>query len=180
MIQKVCENCGKVFTAQRTTTRYCSHKCNSAHYKAKARGDKISKTNTATNRIINKPHEDLIDKEFLSVNQTAKLIGCSRQAIYKMINSGRLKASRVMQKKTIIKKSNIESMLEQTIIELPANDLFIVDDYYYMEEVVVLFGVSPKALYVILKRNNIKKVKKDPYVYVLKKDIHNIFGKPQN
>jgi len=180
-IQKVCEYCGNVFTAQKTTTRYCSHKCNSAHYKVKARNKKVNKTNEVTNQIINKPVEDLKSKEFMSVNEASKLIGCSRQAIYKMINTGRLNASRIMLKKTIIKRSDIDAMLQQTTIkELSVNNVFRIEDYYYMEEIVVLFGVSQKALYEILKRKNIKKVKKNPYVYVLKKDIHNIFGKPQN
>ncbi len=116
-IQKVCENCSKVFDAQRTTTRYCSHKCNSVHYKLKARDSKINKANADTIKVVNKPIEDIKTKEFLSVSQTAKLIGCSRQAIYKMINSGRLKASIIMVKKTIIKRSDIELMLEQAITE---------------------------------------------------------------
>ncbi|MEG1005727.1 MAG: DNA-binding protein, partial [Bacteroides sp.] len=32
-IKKVCEWCGEVFYAQKTTTRYCSHRCNSRAYK---------------------------------------------------------------------------------------------------------------------------------------------------
>jgi excisionase family DNA binding protein len=180
LIKKVCENCGNVFTAKRTTTRYCSHKCNSAHYKEKARSKKVSKNNVATNQIVSNPVEILKTKEFLSVNEASKLIGCSRQAIYKMINTGRLNASRIMIKKTIIKRADIDSMLQQnTVKELSTNNVFRIENYYYLEEIVVLFGVSQKALYEIIKRNNIKKIKQDPYVYILKKDIHNIFGKPQ-
>ena len=32
-IPKFCQFCGQAFVAQTTTTRYCSHKCNSRHYK---------------------------------------------------------------------------------------------------------------------------------------------------
>lgn len=34
-ILKTCEHCGNLFEAQKTTTRFCSHKCNSANYKRK-------------------------------------------------------------------------------------------------------------------------------------------------
>ena len=43
-IPKVCNHCGKTYIAHKTTTRYCSHKCNSRDYKLKAKQDKIEKT----------------------------------------------------------------------------------------------------------------------------------------
>lgn len=36
-ILKQCLNCGNMFEAHKTTTKYCSHKCNSQHYKLRRR-----------------------------------------------------------------------------------------------------------------------------------------------
>ena len=36
-ILKQCLNCGNMFEAQKITTKYCSHKCNSQHYKLRKR-----------------------------------------------------------------------------------------------------------------------------------------------
>lgn len=39
-IDRICEHCGKTFTAQTTVTRYCYHRCNSQTYKARKRAGK--------------------------------------------------------------------------------------------------------------------------------------------
>ena len=41
-IKKICKFCGEPFIAQKTTTRYCSHRCNSRAYKLRKKGEKIS------------------------------------------------------------------------------------------------------------------------------------------
>ena len=43
-IPKTCSYCGKAFIAKTTLTKYCCHKCNSRHYKQKAKEDKIQTT----------------------------------------------------------------------------------------------------------------------------------------
>ena len=41
-LPKFCDHCGKAFIAQKTTTRYCGHKCNSAAYKKAKREEKVN------------------------------------------------------------------------------------------------------------------------------------------
>jgi excisionase family DNA binding protein len=107
-VQKICQHCGSEFTARTTRTLYCSHKCNSAAYKANKRAAKIEESNAETKRIKSIPIEELKAKEFLSVSEVSKLIGCSRQNIYNLINSGKLKAKNILIKKTIIKRSDLD------------------------------------------------------------------------
>lgn len=40
-IQKRCEWCNNLFIAQKLTTRYCSHTCNSKAYKSKKREETL-------------------------------------------------------------------------------------------------------------------------------------------
>jgi len=60
---------------------------------------KIEQSNKETQRIKNQPIEELKALEFLTVTQVSKLIGCSRQAVYNLINTGKLKATNILLKK---------------------------------------------------------------------------------
>jgi excisionase family DNA binding protein len=111
-VQKICQHCGKEFTARTTTTLYCSHQCNSAAYKAKKRALKVESTTQETRQIVTKSIELLNKKEFLSVKETALLLGCSRQTVYALINSGKLKGVNISTKKTIIQRSEIDKLFE--------------------------------------------------------------------
>ena len=101
-IKKVCEWCGEVFYAQKTTTRYCSHRCNSRAYKEDARNKRIQRTETETEVLIRQqPIQAVKDKEFLSFAEVGILLGITRQAVYKMVTQGHLKASKsLFRKKT--------------------------------------------------------------------------------
>ena len=189
-VKRICQHCGDEFIAKRTNTKYCSHKCNSTAYKLKIKNEKIQRSNNETDLIktgkTDKAKDKIIQsdlsiqKEFLSVNEVAELIGCTRQSIYKMINSGRLKASNLLVKKTVIKRSEIDKMFEQTIQAKLSESTFKKVECYYMEEISVLYGIASKTVYSVIKRYKIDKIQVGAFVYVLKKDIHNIFGKPQN
>jgi len=109
-LQRICEHCGNEFTARTTVTRFCGDNCAKAAYKARKRSAKIERSNQQTIRIKTKPIEDLKVKEFLSVREVAKLIGSSRQMVYDLINSGRIKAVNLKIKKTIIPRSEIDRL----------------------------------------------------------------------
>jgi excisionase family DNA binding protein len=109
-VQRICQHCGKEFTARTTVTLYCSHRCNSAAYKAQIRGLKIEASNKQTLQVISRPMEELKSKEFLSVRDVSKLIGCSRQTVYNLINAGTLKGVNIKVKKTIIQRSEIDKL----------------------------------------------------------------------
>lgn len=109
-VNRICKHCGNEFIAKTTKTLYCSHRCNSAYYKANLRALKIEKSDTETRRIKSQAIEELKEKEFLSVTQVSKLIGCSRQNVYNLINTGKLRATNILLKKTIIKRSDLDNL----------------------------------------------------------------------
>jgi len=168
-VQRICEYCKQEFTAKTTVTRYCSSRCNKAGYKARKRLEKIKLSNEQTNSITQKPIEDLKNKEFLTVTQTSKLLNCSRQNIYKLINSGKLKATNILIKKTIIKRSDIEAMFNKP-------QQYKTQDCYTINEVVSKYGISNGALYNLIKRNEIPKTVKGKYTYVPKELIKNLLN----
>ena len=51
-------------------------------------------------------------QEYLTFSKAATLMGCSRQYIYKLVATGKLKASRISNRMAFIRKADIERMLE--------------------------------------------------------------------
>ena len=142
-VHRICEYCGNEFKARTTVTRFCSMKCTKANSKQKIRNSKIEVSNKETQRVKNKPIEELKAKEFLSVTQVSILIGCSRQNVYKLINAGKLKATNILEKKTIVKRSDIDKLFEQTQPEKPQPEQnhFDISDYYTLAEVQNIYGI---------------------------------------
>ncbi|WP_152269637.1 helix-turn-helix domain-containing protein [Agriterribacter humi] len=116
-ILKQCIHCGNMFEAQKVTTAYCSHKCNSAHYKLKKRLERkeeaekgLDKTRSFKPKITALNRAMINDKEFLTVKEIAVLFQCSPKAVYSFIRSGVLAATNLGKRKTLIKRSNIDKL----------------------------------------------------------------------
>jgi excisionase family DNA binding protein len=109
-VNKICAYCEKEFEARKTTSKTCSDHCAKMYYKERQRTAKIEGVKAETERIKSKPVQELKGKEFLTVSQVSKLIGCSRQNVYKLINTGKLRATNILLKKTIIKRSEIDKL----------------------------------------------------------------------
>ena len=125
-IPKFCQHCGQAFVAQKTTTRFCSHKCASRAYKQRKREEKVGSTlkeqiQTVTSANSEKSQSlqslpiqtgnfiNLRDKEFLSVQEAAILLGASRWTIQRMIQREELKAGK-LGRRTIIPRSEIDNL----------------------------------------------------------------------
>jgi excisionase family DNA binding protein len=181
-VQRICQYCRKEFTARTTTTIYCSHRCNSADYKAKKRAGKIEASNTQTQRIKNQPIEELKAKAFLSIADTCKLIGISRRTVYRMIERGELITGKAG-KRTIIRRSDLEQLLfeqPRTIApppeKKPEQMQFDIADCYNLTEVQSKYGISESAVQNLIKRNSIPKIKKGWFAYVPKTVIDKLLS----
>src|ERR1017187_7353828 len=117
-VQKVCINCKKEFTAQKTTTKYCCQVCAARDYKKRVKEEKIAATNNETKRIKSNPIEDLKAKEFLTVKNVAVLLNCSIRTIYRLIEDGTINAVNISERKTTIKRSDIDKLFEQPKIPM--------------------------------------------------------------
>lgn len=180
-VQRICQHCGAEFTARTTVTKYCSHRCGSLANKAKKRAEKIQKSNTEIKQIKSRPIEELKVKEFLTVRDVSSLLGCSRQNVYKLINTGKLKATNILEKKTIVRRCDLDKLFREvpevgTIPEQQIQELrewqqagaFDITDCYTINEVLEKYTISEAALHNLIKRENIPKIKKGWYSYVPK------------
>lgn len=180
-IQRICQHCGKEFTALTTVTKYCSDTCSKRAYKARIKSGKVQKSNTETQEIKIRPIEELKAKDFLTVTDVAKLINCSRQNVYKLINTGKLKATNILEKKTIIRRSDVENLFVETppkgtipeqqkdiLNEWKQAGQFEISDCYTLKEVQEKYSISETALQNLIRRKSIPKIKKGWFAYVPK------------
>ncbi len=112
-IVKTCIYCKNTFVAKTLKTKYCSHTCNSRHYKKKKRDEKLNNFNE---ELINKPNEqnikvDLRHREYLSIPETALLIGISKRTVYRLIERQELKPYK-LGGRTIIKRIDIDNLFD--------------------------------------------------------------------
>jgi len=109
-IVRKCEFCCNDFTAKTLQTRYCSHVCNSRDYKKNKREDKIETAIKKSNEP--QTYDATINlKEFLSIDETAMLIGASRRTIQRLISDGKLKVAK-LGTRSIIKRKEIDNLLK--------------------------------------------------------------------
>ena len=187
-IERVCVYCNGVFIAKTTATKYCSLKCNSAHYKSKVRAKKIERSSTETKQKNNNTIQHIQSKEFLSVKDVSYLLGCSVRSTYRLIDNGTLKAVNLAERMTRINKTEVNKLLKQSdeqlineelkpvyVINKPKQIQIDIVDCYTLSEIQRKYGVSEKALYEIIKRNNIPKQKQGWYYYVPKLLIDELF-----
>ena len=176
-IKKVCEFCGSVFMAKKTTTRYCSHQCNSRAYKANKRGLKVASVEQKTESTIRiKPIEQVRDKEILTISEAAIFIGVSRPTIYKYLYNGELKSVR-LGSKTFIRQADILSLFNdiQEYKPRPNIERKPIADFYTVVEISEKYDVQYAWLYRIVKEHNISKISERGKVYYSKQHIDDYF-----
>ncbi len=143
-IKKVCEWCGTTFYAQKLTTRFCSHRCNNLAYKEAVRQKRIQEAKAKVQTVISEqPISDFKDKEYLSFKEVAILLGLSKQAVYKMVYTGKLQAFRISSRLSFIRKGDIDRMLEaRPYKQRQPKDTIPVTDFYTTVEVKEKYHVN--------------------------------------
>lgn len=94
-----------------------------------------------------------------------------------MIKSGRLKATNLSVRKTVINRADIDRLFEISEIkdERKPNSSNL-SECCHMGEAQRIYNVSEKALFEILKRNDVPKYQVGKYTYVLKSHLDKIFN----
>ena len=194
-----CAFCGKEFTCNSGSQRYCSEQCaEAAKAQRKKRQQDFLK---AVQPVI-----DIASQEYLTFSKAAILMGCSRQYVYKLVNEGKLPASRISSRMVFIRKADIEKMLAgnpyhrvlPTYKPLTPSSLSLKKgrasskparkedsvqnieplEYISGEDVMAIYKVKKSWLYVSAKRNNIPMCKIAGKNYYSRKHMNALFGVP--
>lgn len=175
-IRKICAWCEKSFIAKTTTTKYCSHICNSRAYKAQKKKEKIQQHASSTIIDISEHSFDSLNsKEYLKVKEVSLLLGLCRQTVYNLIYSGQLKASKISPRITLIKRSDIDEMFDQAKSE-QVNPIKLAKkemEFYSFSEIKEKFNIGDTWIYKLIREKNIPKVKRNGKSYYSKSHIDN-------
>lgn len=182
-ITRICQHCGTEFQARTTVTRFCSHACNSRFYKVEAKQKKIqlSTLQTAAKRAEQKMQ--LINKEMLNVKEVAQFIGTTTRTIHYMIKSGRLKAYNFGIRMTRVLRSELIKLVEsfEDIVpiepkpRLEREDRLTRKNCYSVDEIRKTHGMSREAIYDLVKKKKIPKLRDGRHIYLLKTAVDAVF-----
>ena len=174
-IEKTCEWCGSKFIAQTTVTRFCSKRCAEHSYKARLRNEKVQRAQSVEPKSLTEVKE----KDYLTVAETATLLGMTRQGVYKLIHRGELTASKLSSRLTLIKRISIEQMLDKTPYvkreSTEKNDKTITE-FYTRAEIREKFGVKDSWIYKVVAENNVPKTILRGKAYFSKAHIDRLFS----
>lgn len=87
------------------------------------------------------------------------------------MKNGTIIAVNLAQRKTLIKRSEIDKLLEQ-----PEPVKYDISECYNPKEIHEKYGISESAIQKLIKRHNIPKIKKGWYAYVPKTIIDNLLS----
>ena len=194
-----CKYCGKEFVARSGMQKYCCEEC-----QTKAKEARKKRQQDFMNAV--EPVIDLQCQEYLTFAKAAILMGCSRQYVYKLVNEGKLVASRISSRMAFIRKADIEKMLAgnpyhrvlptsrpkkskepMTKSAKAKNGMSIskvdtdqqeneVLDYISGEEVMTLYKVKKTWLYTTAKRNQVPVCRIAGTNYYSRKHLDVLFG----
>lgn len=176
-IQKRCKWCGTIFTAHKTTTEYCSHRCGNLAYKDKIRKQRIGSLQHELGKSIRTPPN--LNKEYLTPSEVAELLHIGRTSIYRYIRNGVIKVIR-FERKTLVRRADIEDMttyIEQETKEKQIKEKTPITDFYTTAEVKEKFNVAESWIFAIAKKNNIPRTFNRGKTYWSKKHIDAYFAK---
>ena len=142
---------------------------------------------------------ELQQQEYLTFSKAAILLGCTRQYVYKLVEQGKLPASRLSNRMALIRRSDIEKMFEANPYNrvlpcskpkktsmrqktsskggnknvMPTDEVL---EYYSGEEVKQIYKVKQSWLYASAKRHQIPMCRIAGRNYYSKKHIDAVFG----
>jgi len=107
-IDKIYQFCGIEFIARTSVTQYCSDNCAKRAYKKRKRDEKLLEAK----KIAREPvdfHPESGKRQFLSITDTARLLGVSRWTINRMLVDGRLNSVKFGNRR-IISRQDIDKL----------------------------------------------------------------------
>lgn len=182
-ITRICQHFGIEFEARTTVTRFCSQACNRCFYKADVKQKKIQFSNLQTEAKRADHKIQLINKEMLNVKEVAQFIGTTTRTIHYMIQSGRLKAYNFGIRMTRILRAELIKLIESPEDIVPIEPKLRIEreerltrkNCYSVDEIRKTHGMSREAIYVLVKRKKIPKLRDGSHIYLLKTAVDAVF-----
>lgn len=149
-----------------TTTNYCSPQCSKRGYKHRMKERRMELIQSQDLLEVKKRLEN---QEYFTFSQAAKLMGVSRQYIYKLVKEDKLRASRISSRMSFIRRTDIELLLKSKPYERVMSKVeFDIAEYYTAEEIAEKYKVNTKWVWTYTREHNVPKVKIRQFNYYSK------------
>lgn len=173
-ITRICQFCHQEFTAKTTKTKFCSLKCGNRNYKLITRHKTIDVSNQETEKIRMQDFEAIKKRDYLSVAECSQFLGISRRTLYRMMARNDVDTVKLGRRNLVVRKS-VEALfaVNEVTTEKPDPVPQIVDlsQCCTITEAQQRYGISPTALYFLIRKYNISKFVSGKFTYVQKKDL---------
>lgn len=180
--QLVCKNCGKIFTGNNGTIKYCSPTCANRADKADKRQKRLREK---SEEVQEQNRQNLLSQEYLSISAAAQLLGISRPTLYNLINQGSLPVLHLSKRTARIKRTDLEKLNQQQSssiapITTPVTEINKTKEVHITaSEAIKQFNISVTWFYRQIKKHDIKSITVDGKVLYPLKSINRIFTKKQ-
>lgn len=154
--RKICQQCGREFLAYQSRTACCSDRCAKLLLKHQNRDERLKKTSIEVREI---QRLALLDKNFLTISDGAKLLQISRNTLYKIIEMHSIQLHRFTDRTIRISRADLEKVghsnasLMNTTIAIKED---ILTNWMTREQVLEEFDVKYATFYANIKKHNPK------------------------
>ena len=105
--KKICQHCGKEFIACYQRTEYCSARCASLADKQRKRNERLKETQL---EVRERERLALLDKNWLTLSDAARLMQMSRTTLYKVIADHGIELKRFSARTVRIARADLEKV----------------------------------------------------------------------
>lgn len=175
--KKICLHCGQGFVAYLQTTDYCSQKCASLAYKERKRIECLKETSLEVRenqRLL------LLDKNWLTISDAAKLLQMSRTTLYKILQRKGVELRKFTARTVRVAREYLEHISEtretyiNTTVQGQEENL---GRWMSKKQVMETYGISDSGMYQILKRRGIKPHRIGNASFYDKDEMYRVFHK---
>lgn len=155
--RKICEQCGCEFTSQKSTTHYCSSRCANLARKHRNRDERLRGTAI---EVRERERLALLDKDFLTISDAARLLQMSRNTLYKIIKEHGIQLQRFTVRTVRIAREDLDRIAAEGRQECVSTTPPLQDDnlgrWMTREQVMEKYGVTYSWFYSVLKKRGVK------------------------
>ena len=173
--RKICQQCGREFLAYQSRTACCSDRCAKLLLKHQNRDERLKKTSIEVREI---QRLALLDKNFLTISDAAKLLQLSRNTLYKIIEMHSIQLHRFTDRTIRISRTDLEKVghsnasLVNTTIAIKED---ILTNWMTREQVLEEFEVKYVTFYANIKKHNPKVKMIHGKAFYDKQDMEKLF-----
>ena len=153
---KICEECGKEFITLMPTTHYCSDRCSKLAYKHRKRDERLNNT---TLEVRERQRLALLDKDFLTLSDAARLMQMSRNTLYKIIRDNEIQIKRFTDRTVRIARADLDKASEGRSTGINTTAPGMTDNlgkWMTREQVMEKYDVTYSWFYSTLKKRGVK------------------------